>query len=89
MTIKYTMTLRANIVFDSIFTYSGMSDGCPLDDLIEKAKYCMSEYNFVTADIVDAETGEVLVEVEQDWQEDEFNDDEPAYYDDGDSCGYE
>lgn len=88
MTIKYMMTLQADIVFDGDFTYSGMNDKYhSLDDLMDTARSYMGEYNFVTATIVDAETGEVVVEMERDWQDDD--DDGPAYYDDGDSCGYE
>ena len=88
MTIKYMMTLKADIVFDGDFTYSGMNDKYhSLDDLMDTARSYMGEYNFMTATIVDAETGEVMVEMERDWQDDD--DDGPAYYDDGDSCGYE
>lgn len=88
MTIKYMMTLQADIVFDGDFTYSGMNDKYhSLDDLMDTARSYMGEYNFMTATIVDAETGEIMVEMERDWQDDD--DDGPAYYDDGDSCGYE
>ena len=88
MTIKYTMTLKANIIFDGDFTYSKLNNEChTLDELMDTARSYMGEYNFITAAIVDAETGKVVVEMERDWQDD--CDDEPAYYDDGDSCGYE
>ena len=91
MTIKYMMTLKADIVFDGDFTYSGMNDKYhSLDELMDTARSYMGEYNFMTATIVDTETGEVIVEMERDWQDDcDDNDDGPAYYDDGDSCGYE
>jgi hypothetical protein len=56
---------------------------------MDAARSYMGEYNFVTATIVDTETGEVVVEMERDWQDDCDDDDGPAYYDDGDSCGYE
>lgn len=92
MTIKYMMTLKADIVFDRDFTYSGMNDKYhSLDDLMDTARSYIREYGFITATIVDTETGEAIVEMERDWQDDcdDDDDDEPAYYDDGDSCGYE
>ena len=90
MKISYLGQFRADIVFDGDFTYSGMNDKYhSLDELMDTARSYMGEYNFMTATIVDAETGEVMVEMERDWQDDCDDDDGPAYYDDGDSCGYE
>lgn len=87
MTIKYVGTFKADITLDGGMTYHGMNDHYhPLQEYIDKATYLMGEYGFVSAEIVDAETGEVIVEMESDC--DDFPD-EPAYYDDGDTCGYE
>ena len=89
MTINYVLTVKADIVLDGDFTYSGMADRYySLTEYIDKARFYMGEYGFVSATIVDAETGEVLVEMESDCN-DFPDDDGPAYYDDGDTCGYE
>ena len=88
MTINYIGTLKADICLDGDFTYNGMNDAYhPLQEYIDKATCFMSEYGFVTAQIVDCETGEIIVEMESDCND--FPDDGPAYYDDGDTCGYE
>lgn len=88
MTINYIGTLKADICLDGDFTYHGMNDAYhPLQEYIDKATYFMGEYGFVSAQIVDCETGEIIVEMESDCND--FLDDGPAYYDDGDTCGYE
>ena len=91
MKISYLGQFRADIVFDGDFTYHGMNDDYhQLQDYIEKATHFMGEYNFMTAAIVDTETGEVLVEMERDANDCYPDDDDlPEYYDDGDTCGYE
>lgn len=86
MTVKYVGTLKADIILDGDMTYHGMNGHHrPLQEYIDKATYLMDEYGFVSAAIVDAKTGEIIVEMESD----NDDDDEPAYYDDGDTCGYE
>ena len=88
MKISYLGQFRADIIFDGDFTYHGMNDDYhQLQDYIDKATYFMGEYGFVSAQIVDCETGEIIVEMESDCND--FPDDGPAYYDDGDTCGYE
>lgn len=88
MTINYIGTLKADICLDGDFTYHGMNDAYhPLQEYIDKATYFMGEYGFVSAQIVDCETGEIIVEMESDCND--FLNDGPAYYDDGDTCGYE
>lgn len=86
MTVNYILRTRADIILDGDFTYHGMNDtDHPIQDYVDKATYFMGEYGFVSAAIVDSDTGEVLVEMESDCND--FP--EPAYYDDGDTCGYE
>lgn len=88
MTINYIGTLKADICLEGNFTYHGMNDAYhPLQEYIDKATYFMSEYGFVSAQIVDCETGEIIVEMETEYND--SSDDGPAYYDDGDTCGYE
>lgn len=88
MTINYIGTLKADICLEGNFTYHGMNDAYhPLQEYINKATYFMGEYGFVSAQIVDYETGEIIVEMESDCND--FPDDGPAYYGDGDTCGYE
>lgn len=88
MTINYIGTLKADICLEGNFTYHGMNDAYhPLQEYIDKATYFMNEYGFVSAQIVDCETGEIIVEMETEYND--SSDDGPAYYDDGDTCGYE
>ena len=88
MTINYIGTLKADIYLDGNFTYHGMNNAYhPLQEYIDKATYFMDEYSFVSAQIVDCETGETIVEMETEYND--SSDDGPAYYDDGDTCGYE
>jgi hypothetical protein len=88
MTINYIGTLKADICLEGVFTYHGMNDAYhPLQEYIDKATYFMGEYGFVSAQIVDCETGEIIVEMETEYND--SSDDGPAYYDDGDTCGYE
>ena len=85
MIVKYVMTLKADIILDGDMTYHGMNGHHrPLQEYIDKATYLMDEYGFESAAIVDAKTGEIIVEMESD-----CDGDEPAYYDDGDTCDYE
>lgn len=87
MTVNYIGTVKADICFDGNFTYHGMNDDYhSLQKYIDKASFFMGEYGFVSAQIVDCETGEIIVEMETDYN---GSDDSPAYYDDGDTCGYE
>lgn len=73
MTINLTLTLKAKIIFDGNFCYDAMSDKYySLDELIEKARYYMDVYDFMSASIVDVATEEVAVTMEGDWQ-DEFD----------------
>ena len=67
MTIVYPMTVYADIIFDDIFEYHGMRDiNVTLEECIIKAKKIMREYKFKNALIVNAETGEIYVEMEND-----------------------
>ncbi len=88
MKINCVGTLKAEIYLEGDMTYCGMRDTYhPLQEYIDKATYLMDEYGFITAQIVDCETGEIMVEMESDCND--FPDDGPAYYDDGNTCGYE
>ena len=75
MTINLIMTVKACIYFDGSFNYENLaSKYVSLDKLIDTAKSLMNTYGFMTANIVDAETGEVLVIMERDWQDEDCND---------------
>lgn len=87
MTINYVGSFKVDITFDGAFIFHGLNDSYhPLKDAVAYAVSALAEYGFDTAQILDCDTGEVLVEMEND--EDDF-DDGPAYYDDGNTCGYE
>ena len=86
MTINYIGTFNADITFDDNLTYYDVDNPYhSLQDYVDKATYLMKVYGFTKAQIVDCETDKVLVEIESD-----YNDcGDPAWYDDGDTCGYE
>lgn len=88
MTINYVGNFQADIILDDDMTYHGMNyEYHTLQEYIDKATYLMGEYGFVSAKIVDTETDQVILGMESDCND--FMDDGPAYYDDGDTCGYE
>ena len=67
MKITYVGTFRAEICLDGDMVYKGMSnDYHPLQDYIDKVIYfyLMGEYNFSFAQIVDCDTGEIIVEMD-------------------------
>lgn len=89
MKITYLICVNAIIIFDGCLRYDEMDDQTyPLQDYINKAKWLMDEYGFEQAQIVDNDDGTCLAELQR---EDDYDDvaDEPAYYDDGETCGYE
>ena len=58
-------TFRADIHFDDGMAYHGMNDDFyPLQEYIDKAIFLMGEYDFVQAQIVNYETGEIIATVE-------------------------
>lgn len=81
--ITYSPSFKAIVVFDEVFTYSHFckNEVAPIDVVVEGVKTIMDDYNFKQADIIDAETGEILVQLladdiddDEDWTRD-FKDD--------------
>lgn len=81
--ITYSPSFKAIVVFDEVFTYSHFckNEVAPIDVVVEGVKTIMDDYNFKHADIIDAETGEILVQLladdiddDEDWTRD-FKDD--------------
>lgn len=81
--ITYSPSFKAIVVFDEVFTYSHFckNEVVPIDVVVEGVKTIMDDYNFKQADIIDAETGEILVQLladdideDEDWTSD-FEDD--------------
>ena len=67
MKINYIGTFKADIYFDDGMAYHGMNDDYhPLQEYIDKAILLMGKYDFVRAQIVDYETGETLVTIDDD-----------------------
>lgn len=67
MKINYIGTFRADIYFDGGMAYHGMNDDFhPLQEYIDKATFLIWEYDFVQAQIVDYETGEIIVTIDID-----------------------
>lgn len=58
MTIEYTYTTDMLIILDDEFE---IYIGDTLDVAVEKAKWAFNEYGFTKADIIDKNTGEILV----------------------------
>lgn len=63
--ITYSPSFKAIVVFDEVFTYSHFckNEVVPIDVVVEGVKTIMDDYNFKQADIIDAETGEILVQL--------------------------
>lgn len=81
--ITYSLSFKAIVVFDEVFTYTHFckNEVAPIDVVVEGVKTIMDDYNFKQADIIDAETGEILVQLldddiddDEDWTND-FKDD--------------
>ena len=81
--ITYSPSFKAIVVFDEVFTYTHFfkNEVAPIDVVVEGVKTIMDDYNFKQADIIDAETGEILVQLldddiddDEDWTRD-FKDD--------------
>lgn len=81
--ITYSPSFKAIVVFDEVFTYSHFckNEVVPIGVIVEGVKTIMDDYNFKQADIIDAETGEILVQLladdideDEDWTSD-FEDD--------------
>lgn len=81
--ITYSLSFKAIVVFDEVFTYTHFckKEVAPIDVVVEGVKTIMDDYNFKQADIIDAETGEILVQLldddiddDEDWTND-FKDD--------------
>lgn len=72
--ITYSPSFKAIVVFDEVFTYSHFckNEVAPIDVVVEGVKTIMDDYNFKQADIIDAETGEILVQ----FLDDDIDDDE-------------
>ena len=87
MKITYLTRVTAVIIFDGCLRYDEMNDQShPLQDYFAKAEWLMGEYGFEHAQIVDDDDGTCIAEMERDYDDVA---DEPAYYDDGETCGYE
>ena len=81
--ITYSPSFKAIVGFDEVFTYTHFckNEVAPSDVVVEGVKTIMDDYNFKQADIIDAETGEILVQLldddiddDEDWTND-FKDD--------------
>lgn len=66
MNVNCVGAVKAAIYFDNGMAYLGMNDTYHhLQEYINKATFIMTEYGFVTAQIVDCETDEILVEIKE------------------------
>lgn len=59
--IRYTYSTKVMIKFDEMFeVYMSGS----LDEVANKIRWCMEEYGFDHADVIDTTTGEILIMAE-------------------------
>lgn len=81
--ITYSPSFKAMVIFDEVFTYTHFckNEVVPIDVVVEGAKNIMDDHNFKQADIIDANTGEILAQLladdideNEDWTSD-FADD--------------
>lgn len=61
MAIFYTYSTKVNVTYDGIFDVQRTGS---LDEIVSDAIAKMHQYEFDTATVTDAETGEVLVIIE-------------------------
>lgn len=63
--ITYSPSFKATIIFDEVFTYTHFcqKEVVPIDVVVEGAKNIMIDHNFKQADIIDANTGEILAQL--------------------------
>ena len=60
MRINYTYNTNVTIIFDDEFEIN-MTDS--LDNIVCKIEWACGEYRFTKAEVIDSETGEILVTV--------------------------
>ena len=65
MKITYATQVSVNVRYDNAFDYRLVN--CPLIDVREIVEKQMWDHMFSVADIIDPDTGEVLVTIEKDW----------------------
>jgi hypothetical protein len=61
MKIQYTYATPMTIVYDEAYKFEFTGS---LDEVVDVIKDAFSEYGFVTADVIDSDTGEILVTVD-------------------------
>ena len=63
--VTYSPSFNVIIEFDEVFTYTHFckNEVVPIDVVIESAKLIMDDHNFKQADIIDANTGEILAQL--------------------------
>lgn len=62
MTIQYTYTTRMTLTFDHQFNVEITGS---LDSAVEQIKWAMNGYGFTHVDVIDNETGEILIIVDE------------------------
>lgn len=63
MRINYYYSTNAIIIFNDVFEFK-IDDS--LDNIVCKIEWAFREYGFTKAEVIDSETGELLVTVEDD-----------------------
>ena len=63
MRINYYYTATATIIFDDEFEFHETDS---LDNIVCKIEWAFREYGFTKAEVIDSETGELLLTVDDD-----------------------
>ena len=90
MKIKYFYTTNMTVFYND--TFEQKLGNMSLEKAMAIILFNLEIHKFSKATCTDTDTGEVLFSIDDydyDYDEDNDYDDEPAYYDDGDTCGYE
>ena len=66
MKITYTAHVHVNVRYDNAFDY--LIIDCPINEVQDKVEEQMWNHMFKTADIIDDETGEILMTIEKGYQ---------------------
>ena len=88
MKIKYLYSTNMTVFYND--TFEQELGNTSLEKAMATALFNLEIHRFSKATCINTDTEEMLFSIDDyDYDEDNSHDDEPAYYDDGNTCGYE
>ena len=88
MKINYLYSTNMTVIYNDAFEQK--LGNTSLEKATATILFNLEIHKFSKATCIDTDTGEILFSIDDyDYDEDDNYDDEPAYYDDGNTCGYE